>query len=166
MLSSLHIFAGKSDVDLNEIISSIIVNLRVHVNIINDLVWQTKQGTANGSGHTQRIVRIDHNWSSGEGLIELGFESQSKGLVIQVSNIGSVDLEHDGLNVIFSRSGQVVAFIHNIIAIWAHALGAIDISPFWITHTAACFLIVPTIVSEGGRELIELLVTEINSTAP
>lgn len=84
----------------------------------------------------------------GEGLVKFALESECEGLPGQARNDNVISLEVDSLGLVFSRSEQILALIHNIVSILAESLGTVYISVFGVADTAAGLGVVPSVVSE------------------
>jgi hypothetical protein len=97
---------------------------------------------------TSRANSIEDNRTSCEGLVELTLEGKGKGtgvgLVSPVDTM--VVLEEKVLGVVSWLVSDILAVIHDIIAIRTHALGAINISPLGIADATTGLLFVPVVV--------------------
>jgi hypothetical protein len=146
VLRALYVVSSEGYVEHHLI--AMIVSGGSHTHTVNDTVRKLEKSQLYIMNKIIEVGVIEDNGVGGESLVQPGLEGQREGLRAQCFNL--VDsLDTNLLNLIFEVLKQVIPNIQDIIAIWAHALGAIHIAIGCITYTATNFASIPSTIIEG-----------------
>lgn len=165
VLVTLHALSSEGHIDLEALMKPILSERRivssgattVHSQVINDTVRKTLKSSLNSIRHSQRIGGIKHDRPGSESLVQLRLKSQGESSTIEAS-VGGIQMgcrarESELLSLVQSVTSEVVTVIHHIRAIWAHALGAINIAILRIADTTTGLSGVPSV----DRKILETL---------
>jgi len=120
--------------------------------MIDDLVRQRGECLRDIEGKVVQssVGGIEHNGLGGERFVEFALEDEGKGLLVEIGlvvhAIDIFDLQVNVLDLVLSRDFHVLALVHDVSAIHAHALGAVDVSVLGIAHASTRLRRVPLLV--------------------
>jgi hypothetical protein len=135
-----------------------------NLNVIDDAVGETLEGLLNIKYEITEIIgrgeTLDDDGASGEGLVQLRLKGEGKSLSIKRSKGSTVGgatsgLEEDRLDLMLALLVHVVALIHDVSAVGAHALGAIIVTILRVADATASLVAIPAKVVEGVGILTE-----------
>lgn len=143
--------------------------------VVDHLVRQHAEGKADIVTHistidSSQIIKDDRD--GGERLIQLRAEGNSERLTgdrlqIEVRRVAAANDfftgdELDALRLVFVRVHKVVASVKDIGAVWAHALGTVNIGVLRIAHAATYLMLVPATVRETLARVIPYIEVPID----
>jgi hypothetical protein len=133
--------------------------LAVHMDAIDDSIGEVQEGRLDVGGHGGGAGGVNLNRDGGEGLVEARLEGQGEGS----ASLRSLSGEGDSLGLVLGIVQLVLATVHHVVTVRAHALGAVHITELRVAHAAAHLGVVEALVGEGLLELgeLEVLVGEL-----
>lgn len=154
VLRTLHVVTNEGNVD-DDIIADESVRA-VDLDLVNDAVGQLHEGLLDVDHKVMEGCTVVDDWSCGKGLVKSTLEGNAKGITIQGKIIGDkIRSEMKLLHLIFGGGILVISNVHDVSSIWAHTLGAINVTIFSIANTSACLGHVPIVVSKCLHVLSE-----------
>lgn len=121
------------------------VHITVNMDAINDPIGQVQKSSFNGIGHSERGRSADFNGDCGESLVEARLEGQGES---STSSSCSSAEEIDSLSLVLNLIQLVKAAIHHIIAVRAHALGAIRIAVLRVTNATTDLQVIKAVIGK------------------